>query len=78
MLINHHDHQIVLRKTQNLEFCFGSNVGTNQATIETISIFRAILLELRDLLQRALGPALHVAAANARAEVSTHAKLVYM
>ena len=38
MLIDHHDQQIVLQKTQNLELCFGTNVGTNQAKIEIISI----------------------------------------
>ena len=43
MLIDHHDQQIVLRKTQNLELCFGTNVGTNQAKFEKISISRAIL-----------------------------------
>ena len=101
MLIDHHDQQIVRRKTQNLELCFGTNVGTNQAKIEKISISRAIWLEflrslvsairceankinqrreerpigsravkmLRDLRRRARGPARHVAAANARAEV---------
>ena len=44
MLIDHHVQQIVRRKTQNLELCFGANVGTNQANIEKISISRAILL----------------------------------
>ena len=44
MLIDHHDQQIVRRKTQNLELCFGTNVGTNQAKIEKISISRAIQL----------------------------------
>ena len=44
MLIDHHVQQIVLRKTQNLELCFGANVGTNQANIEKISISRAIRL----------------------------------
>ena len=103
MLIDHQDQQIVRRKTRNLELCFGTNVGTNQAKFEKISISRAIRLEflrslvsairyeankinrrreerpigsravkmLRDLLRRAPGPALHVAAANARAEVRT-------
>ena len=101
MLIDHHDQQIVQRKTRNLKLCFGTNVGTNQAKIEKISIYRAILREvlrslvsaipceanminwrreerpigsravkmLRDLRRRARGPARHVAAANARAEV---------
>ena len=52
MLINHHDQQIVRRrKTRNLKLCFGTNVGTNQAKIEKISISRAILLEfLRSLV----------------------------
>ena len=51
MLIDHHDQQIVRRKTQNLELCFGTNVGTNQAKIEKISISRAIRLEfLRSLV----------------------------
>ena len=43
MLIDHHDQQIVLRKTRNLDLCFRTNVGTNQAKIEKISISRAIL-----------------------------------
>ena len=43
MLIDHHDQQIVRWKTQNLELCFGTNVGTNQAKFEKISISRAIL-----------------------------------
>ena len=34
----------MLWKTQNLELCFGTNVGTNQAKIEKISISRAIWL----------------------------------
>ena len=42
MLIDHQDQQIVRRKTRNLELCFGTNVGTNQAKIEKISISRAI------------------------------------
>ena len=52
MLINHHDQQIVRRrKTRNLKLCFGTNVGTNQAKIEKISISRAILFEfLRSLV----------------------------
>ena len=51
MLIDHHDQQIVRRKTQNLELCFGTNMGTNQAKIEKISISRAIRLEfLRSLV----------------------------
>ena len=51
MLINHHDQQIVRQKTRNLEFCFGTNMGTNQAKIEKISISRAIRLEfLRSLV----------------------------
>ena len=51
MLIDHHDQQIVRRRTQNLELCFGTNVGTNQAKIEKISISRAIRLEfLRSLV----------------------------
>ena len=45
MLIDHQDQQIVRRKTQNLDLCFGTKVGTNQAKIEKISISRAILLE---------------------------------
>ena len=101
MLIDHHDQQIVRRKSRNLELCFRTNVGTNQTKIEKISISQAIWLEflrslvsairyeankinwrreerpigsravkmLRDLRQRARGPARHVAAANARAEV---------
>jgi len=101
MLIDHHDQQIVRRKTRILELCFGTNVGTNQAKIEKISIPRAILFGFlrspvstirceankndrrrveipigsravkmsRDLRRRARGPARHVAAANARAEV---------
>ena len=44
MLIDHQDQQIVRRKTQNLELCFGTNVGTNQAKIEKISISLAIWL----------------------------------
>ena len=91
----------MLLKTQNLKLCFGTNVGTNQAKNEKMSISRAIQLRflcslvstirckankinqqreerpigsravkmLRDLRQRALGPARHVAAANARTEV---------
>ena len=96
----------MLRKTQNLELCFGTNVGTklvptNQAKIEKMSMSRAIRLGflrslvsairceaykinwqreerligsrsvkmLRDLWRRARGPSLHLAAANARAEV---------
>ena len=51
MLIDHQDQQIVRRKTRNLELCFGTNVGTNQAKIEKISISRAIRLEfLRSLV----------------------------
>ena len=51
MLIDHHGQQIVRRKTRNLEFCFGTNMGTNQAKIEKISISRAIRLEfLRSLV----------------------------
>ena len=100
MLIDHRYQQTVRRKTQNLELCFGTNVGTDQSKIEIISISRAILLGfVRSLLsaircqankinQRreegpigsrtvkmlrtcsgARGPARHVAAANARAEV---------
>ena len=38
MLIYHQDQQIVLWKTQNLELCFGTNVGTNQAKIEKIQV----------------------------------------
>ena len=49
MLIDHHDQQIVLRKTQHLEFCFWTK--TNQAKIEKILISQAILLEfLRSLV----------------------------
>ena len=44
MLIDHRDQQIVQRKTRNLEICFGTNVGTNQAKIEKISIYRVIRL----------------------------------
>ena len=101
MLIDHHDQQIVRRKTQNLELCFGTNMGTNQAKIEKISTSRAIrfgflrslvstirceankinwrreeipigsraVKMLRDLQRRARGPAQHIVAANARAEV---------
>ena len=101
MSVDHHDQQIVRRKARSLELCFGTNVGTNQAKIEKISISRAIQLGflrslvsairceankinrrreerpigsravkmLRDLRRRARGPARHVAAANARAEV---------
>ena len=51
MLIDHHDQQIVLLKTQNLELCFETNVGTNQAKIEKILISRAIWLGfLRSIL----------------------------
>ena len=51
MLIDHQDQQIVLRKTRNLELCFGTNVGTHPAKIEKISISRSILLEfLRSLV----------------------------
>ena len=42
MLTDHHDQQIVLQKTRNLELCFGTNVGTKQAKIQKISISRAI------------------------------------
>ena len=38
MLIDHHDQQIVLQKARNLDLCFGTNLGTNQAKIEKISI----------------------------------------
>ena len=101
MLIDHYYQQIVRRKAWNLDLCFGTNVGTNQAKIEKISISRPIRLEflrslvsairceankinqrreerpigsravrmLRDLRRRARGPAQHVAATNARAEV---------
>ena len=31
MLFDHQNQQIVRRKTQNLELCFGTNVGTNHA-----------------------------------------------
>ena len=44
MLIDHHVQQIVRWETQNLELCFWTNVGTNQAKIEKISISLAILL----------------------------------
>ena len=51
MLINHQDQQIVRRKTWNLELCFGTKVGTNQAKIEKISIFQTIWFEfLRSLV----------------------------
>ena len=46
MLIDHHDQQIVQRKTQNLYLCFGTNVGTNQAKIEKISILLEFLRSL--------------------------------
>ena len=42
LLIDHHNQQIVRQKARNLQFCFGTNVGTNQAKIEKISISRAI------------------------------------
>ena len=45
MLIDHHVQQIVLRKTQNLELCFGTDVGTNRAKIEKILISQANLLK---------------------------------
>ena len=45
MLIDHHGQQIVWLKTRNLHLCFGTNVGTNQAKIEKISISRVIGLE---------------------------------
>ena len=54
MLIDHHDQQIVRRKTRNLEFCFGTNLGTNQAKIEKISISRAIGLEFLRFLVSAI------------------------
>ena len=44
MLIDHRNQQIVLRKTQYIESCFGTNVGTDQAKFEKISISRAIWL----------------------------------
>ena len=101
MFIDHHVQQMVQQKNQNLELCFGTNVGTNQAKIEKISISRAIrfgflrspvsairceanknnrrrvdrpiglraVKMLGVLRRRARGPARHVAAANARAEV---------
>ena len=51
MLIDHREQQIVLLKTQNLELCFETNVGTNQAKIDKISISRAIRLGfLRSIL----------------------------
>ena len=52
MLIDHHNQQIVRRReTRNVELFFGTDVGTNQAKIEKISISRAILLEfLRSLV----------------------------
>ena len=35
MLIDHHNQQIVLRKTRKLELCFDvTNVGTDQAKFE--------------------------------------------
>ena len=39
MLIDHRDQEIVWRKTRNLELCFGTNVGTEQAKNEKISIY---------------------------------------
>ena len=43
---------VVSLKTLNLELCFRTNVGTNQATIEKILISRAILLNfLRSLVR---------------------------
>ena len=36
MLIDHRVQQIVRRRTQNLELCFGTNVETNQAKTEKI------------------------------------------
>ena len=51
MFIDHHVQQMVRQKTQNLELCFGTNVGTNQAKIEKISISQTIWLEfLRSLV----------------------------
>ena len=51
MLIDHHDQQIVLRKAQNLDLCFGTYVRTKQAKIEKIWISLAIWLEyLRSLV----------------------------
>ena len=44
MLINHHDQQIVRRKTRNLELCFGPNVQTEQAIFEKSLIYQAIWL----------------------------------
>ena len=44
MFIDHCYYQIVWRKARNLELCFRTNVGTNQARIEKISISWAILL----------------------------------
>ena len=44
MLINHHDQQIVLRKTRNLKLCFRINVCTNHKNIEKILISLAIQL----------------------------------
>ena len=44
MFIDHCDQHIVWRKTCDLELCSGTNVGTNQAKIEKISISRAIRL----------------------------------
>ena len=54
MLINHYDLQIVLLKTRNLELCFGTNVGTNQAKFEKISIYRAIRLRILCFLVSAI------------------------
>ena len=45
MLIDHHDQQIVWQKIRNLELCFGTNMGFDQAKIEKFSISRAIQLE---------------------------------
>ena len=55
MLIDHHDQQIVWWKTCYLKLCFETNVGTNQAKIEKISISWAILLGfLRSLVSAIL------------------------
>ena len=54
MLIDHHDQQIVWQKTRNLELCFRTNVGTNQAKIEKILISRVILLEFLPSLVSAI------------------------
>ena len=50
MLIDRHDQHIVLLKTWNLELCFGSNVGTDQAKIEKILIPPILIEFVRPLV----------------------------